>query len=220
MRLLDLFCGAGGAAMGYYRAGFDDITGIDIKPMPRYPFRFIQGDALEYLAAHGQEYDVIHASPPCQSYTQAQRLQNRIHPELIEPTRALLVNLGKPYIIENVVGAPLRIDLLLCGSMFNMIWENCRLYRHRIFEISTGFMLAPATCQHDKYAISIFGHTVLGGPRNGNGYKHPNERQELGVAIGREVMQIDWMTKAELSEAIPPAYTEFIGKQLIERVRR
>jgi len=105
MRLLDLYCGAGGSAMGYHRAGFDDITGIDIHTQPRYPFKFIQGDALEYLAEHGHEYDVIHASPPCPAYSMASmqwRKSGIEYQDLIEPLRELLIANGKPYIIEHV----------------------------------------------------------------------------------------------------------------------
>lgn len=224
MKLLDLFCGAGGAAMGYYRAGFTDITGVDIRPQKRYPFRFVQADALEYLAEHGHEYDAIHASPPCQRYTRAQRIQGREHPDLIAPTRDLLIRSGKPYVIENVPGAPMRIDLMLCGSMFGLRWNGLVLYRHRWFETGGGFQVSPfgpAACCHDAPAISIFGHTVLGAVRDSRGqaYKHPNKRKHLGIEVGRKVMGIDWMTREELSEAIPPVYTEWIGRQLIETLR-
>lgn len=219
-RLLDLFCGAGGAARGYQMAGFH-VTGVDIKRQPRYiGDAFIEGDALEYAAAHGHEYDAIHASPPCQAYTRAQRIQGRQHPNLIPATRAALQATGKPYVIENVPGAPLRNDLMLCGSMFGLRWQSLTLYRHRWFEFGGWSMppIGPATCCHDGPAISVFGHTVLGAARNGNGrsYKHPNERQHLGIAVGRQVMGIDWMTRSELSEAIPPVYTEWIGSHLIE----
>ena len=131
MKLLDLFCGAGGAAMGYHRAGFDDITGVDIKPMPRYPFKFIQGDALEYLAAHGAEYDVIHASPPCQAYSIMQHANHmrKDHPDLVDSVRDALKQTGKPWIIENVPGAPLIDPILLCGLSFGL-----RVIRHRLFE--------------------------------------------------------------------------------------
>ncbi len=129
--------------MGYYRAGFDDIIGVDIEPMPRYPFHFIQGDALEYLAAHGAEYDVIHASPVCKGYSRLSALwRDREYPDDIAPVRELLRKTGKPYIIENVVGAPLS-GVMLCGSMFGL-----RVYRHRIFETNPQILLAPASCNH------------------------------------------------------------------------
>jgi site-specific DNA-cytosine methylase len=128
-RLLDLFCGAGGAGMGYHRAGFE-VVGVDIAPQPHYPFEFHQGDALEYLAAHGHEFDAIHASPPCQRYSSIQRITKNKHkwPDLVDPVRQLLIKSGKPYVIENVQGAPLRVDAFMCGSMFGL-----GMIRHRIF---------------------------------------------------------------------------------------
>jgi DNA (cytosine-5)-methyltransferase 1 len=215
MKLLDLFCKAGGAGMGYHLAGFD-VVGVDIEPQPNYPFEFHQSDALEFLELHGNEFCAIHASPPCQAYTRAGAFHNKKHPELIEPTRELLLKTGKPYIIENVPGAPVRPDLILCGSMFGLGYQGLTLYRHRWFEFG-GFSiaLAPATCNHKNISISVFGHTVLGASKNGKTYKHPNERQELGVDAGREAMGISWMSKAELSQAIPPAYTKYIGGLLL-----
>jgi len=209
MRLLDLFCGAGGAAMGYHRAGFDDITGVDIKPMPRYPFKFIQGDALEYLAVHGAEYDVIHASPPCQAYTMAGqqwRLDGKEYPDMVAQTRELLLKIGKPYIIENVPGAPLINPVVLNGAIFK---KNLR--RTRRFETNFGipFMLIP------KEGPSRF--------RMGRKPRHNDPVVPVGhfsgVLRARRVMEIDWMTREELAQAIPPAYTEWIGKQLLEMLR-
>jgi DNA (cytosine-5)-methyltransferase 1 len=221
-RLLDLYCCAGGAARGYQLAGFH-VTGIDIAPQPRYAGDvFIQADALAYVREHGREYDAIHASPPCQQYTQAQRIQNRQHQKLIEPTRELLALSGKPWVIENVPGAPLRVDLILCGSMFGLHYRNLTLYRHRWFEFGNFAysIFAPASCAHHNTAISIFGHTVLGAPKNGVSYRHPNEREHLSVAVGRAVMGCEWMTRDELSEAIPPAYTTFIGAQLMQALEQ
>ena len=206
MRLLDLFCGAGGAAMGYHRAGFDDITGVDIKPMPRYPFKFIQGDALEYLAAHGAEYDVIHASPPCQAYSMARHCCPAAgvdYPDLVERTRELLIKTGKPYVIENVPGAPLINPVVLNGAMFK---KNLR--RTRWFETSftIPFMLIP------KEGPSRF--------RMGRKPKATDPVVPVGhfsdVPRARRVMEIDWMTQAELAQAIPPAYTEWIGRRIME----
>lgn len=202
MKLLDLFCGAGGAAMGYYRAGFTDITGVDIKPMPRYPFTFIQGDALEYLAEHGAEYDVIHASPPCQGYSRMRHLpwlKGRTYDLLIEPVRDLLIQIGKPWVIENVSDAPLN-GAELCGLALGL-----PLIRHRRFECSQLLLFPPCP-----------GHPVI---YHGGAEMHRRGKNGgvMGVLSGspEAAMGIDWMTYAELRQAIPPAYTEYIGKQLL-----
>lgn len=202
-RLLDLFCGAGGAAMGYARAGFA-VTGVDIKPQKRYPFAFVQADALAYVAEHGHEYDVIHASPPCQRYTVAQNAAKNAdaHPDLVAPVRELLIVTGKPYVIENVVGAPLREPVQLCGISFGL-----QVRRHRLFESNVFLMVPPCQCQRADYYV-IFGHEVR---QRRHGRKAG--RKNL-ITVGRIAMGIDWMTRAELSEAIPPAYTEWIGYQL------
>ena len=138
MRLLDLFCCAGGAGMGYSRAGFD-VVGVDIAPQPRYPFEFIQAEAIEYVKAHGHEYDAIHASPPCQASSALTKGTNRgrIYEDLIPQTRAALGASGRPYVIENVQGSDLRRDATLCGEMFGLA-----VIRHRYFEVS-GFALTP-----------------------------------------------------------------------------
>ncbi len=203
-RLLDLFCGAGGAGMGYHRAGFD-VVGVDIRPMPRYPFEFHQADALEYLAEHGHEFDAIHASPPCQGYS-GLNFAAENYPKLIEPVRRLLKMSGKPYCIENVAGAKAELlnPLMLCGSMFGL-----RVQRHRLFECRPEIYFAPAPCNHwlpvapkgtwaddDKQFHYVHGHFV---------------NQEYA----RRAMGIDWMNRDELAEAIPPAYTEYIGAQLM-----
>lgn len=198
-RLLDLFCGAGGAAMGYHRAGFE-VVGVDIKPQPHYPFEFHQGDALEYLATHGTEFDAIHASPPCQRYSESTPLATRPgHPDLIDATRKALAETGKPYVIENVDGARmiLRASLVLCGSMFGLpVW------RHRWFEIWPEMLLLVPPCTHSKDPVIISGST------HGRGEaKVPQMIAALGVP---------WMkVRKEVRQAIPPAYTEFIGKQLM-----
>lgn len=217
-RLLDLFCGAGGAGFGYHCAGFE-VVGVDIAFQKHYLFEFHQADALEYLIEHGREFDAIHASPPCQAYTSSRSFHNNVHPELVNPTRKLLQVIGKPFVIENVIGAPLTIHLMLCGTMFGLGMDGLSLYRHRIFESGGGFYLSPFTlsCNHEKPPVSIFGNSVLGKPKPGlKKYRHPNDRQEMGVSFGRIVMKIDWMTGKELSQAIPPAYTEFIGCQIME----
>jgi DNA (cytosine-5)-methyltransferase 1 len=217
MRLLDLFCCEGGAAMGYHRAGFE-VVGVDINPQPRYPFEFHQGDALEFLAAHGHEFDVIHASPPCQAYSITKHSHNVEHVELIEPTRALLVASGKPYVMENVVGAPIVDALTLCGSMFGLVAEDddgtpLRLQRHRLFE-SNVWLMAAGPCFHDP-SMEV-GGVYGGGSRDRN---HAMEIRRGGYTPGKRVradlMGMDWATLHGLSQAIPPAYTEFIGGQLM-----
>lgn len=198
-KALDLFCGAGGASMGLYRAGFD-VVGVDIKPQPRYPFRFHRADALAFPL---EGYDFIWASPPCQAYTAARTIHGRKHPELIEPTRARLEASGTAWCIENVPGAPLRHSIILCGSMFG----ERRLIRHRLFELSWEWFELVPPCSHGPVTVSVFGH-------GGHVYN--------GVAEWKDVMGIDWMNRDELAQAIPPAYGEFIGraalKQLSSRV--
>ena len=204
MRLLDLFCGAGGAAMGYYRAGFMDIVGVDNKPQPHYPFEFVQADALEYLAEYWKMFDLIHTSPPCQEYTSI-NVWKRKYPDLIAPTRELLQQTGKPYVIENVRGAPLENPIMLCGTMFGL-----RVVRHRYFECSPPILLAPATCNH---WLPVVKHG-----------RRPDREKQFAAVTGhfsdveyaKRAMGIDWMTQAELSQAIPPAYTEWIGRRIVE----
>lgn len=210
MRLLDLFCCAGGAGEGYRRAGFD-VIGVDIEPQSNNPHTFIQADAIQFLEKHGEEYDAIHASPPCQGYSQLKAMHpDRQYPLLIEPVRTLLLQIGKPFVLENVPGAPLQAhsDLFgghgvtLCGSMFGLGVERGFLRRHRLFE--TSFPLPQPTCRHKGVAVGVYGH-------GGHSGKHRMlYKQEASVAMG-----IDWMNRDELSQAIPPAYTEFIGKDLM-----
>lgn len=215
MKLLDLFCGAGGAAVGYHRAGFDDITGVDIKPQPRYPFKFIQADALEYLREHGKEYDVIHASPPCQGYSRLAYMPNRNmdkYPKLVEPLRELLVSSGLPYVIENVPDAPLVNAIGLCGTMFGL-----KTHKHRKFECNPIVWFAPGSC--NKKRVKPAGS----GARLGQYYTMDSEMvtvagHQFSHAVGSRAMDIDWMTRDELAEAIPPAFTEWIGKQMLQLV--
>jgi len=210
MRLLDLFCGAGGAAMGYHRAGFE-VVGVDINPQPRYPFEFHQGDALEYARKHGHEFDAIHASPVCKGFSFATCFHpgaKANHPDLIAPTREILDTLGVPYVIENVVGAPIRKDILLCGEMFGL-----RVHRHRYFE--AGFWL-PFSPKH-------VAHKLKGAKHNCHietGYTRIIAGNFSNLDDARESMGIDWMNRKELAQAIPPAYTEYIGRQLMEQSRR
>jgi len=251
-RLLDLFCGAGGAAMGYHRAGFDEIVGVDIAPQKNYPFEFIQADALDYLAEHGTEFDVVHASPPCQGYSIMHNLpwlKGREYPLLILPVMELLERLQKPYAVENVMGARHGAKGLkkrgleehglqagwLCGTMFGLPF-----YRHRLFA-TNWFWMQPG---HPKHTMNLhprserwmYGGEVKGLPGGSAGIdtrprpdldvwddfksRHNVQGEFLnGNAKGWKsaagAMDIDWMTKKELTQAIPPAYTEYIGKGLL-----
>lgn len=207
-RLLDLYCGAGGAGMGYSLAGFD-VIGVDLHPQPRYPFDFVQADALD-IEAYAElvgRIDAVHASPPCQAYTRAGALRtNRAdHPRLIEPTRALLRALGLPYVIENVPGAPLLDPVQLCGTSFGLGGDGWELQRHRLFE--TSFHARGTACAHRLPAISIVGHGATKATRERLG-RNPR------IAEKRAAMGIKWTNRDELSEAIPPAYTNHIGRQL------
>jgi DNA (cytosine-5)-methyltransferase 1 len=211
-KLLDLFCGAGGAGMGYHRAGFD-VTGVDLAPQKRYPFTFIQGDALEYVAAHGHEFDAIHASPPCQAYCDLRALHpEREYPDLIADIRRALAATGRPYVIENNDRAPLRAPVLLCGTMFGLGTGDRELWRHRMFETTIGIILTPQ-CAH-RTRPKVVG--VYGG--SGGHSRREGGPQMALTHERREAMGIDWMTRDELSQAIPPAYAEFIGRQLLAAV--
>ena len=204
MRLLDLFCGAGGAAMGYHRAGFDEIVGIDINPQPNYPFSFIQGDALR-PPVDLMAFDLIHASPPCQAYSFA-TIQHRHndYPNLVPLTQSLVVGSGRPYVIENVEGAPLGYSITLCGSTMGLD----RLRRHRLFEASWPIM-SPG-CNHGilREPLSVAGHSD-------QGRSYARRTLPHGIAARREAMGIDWMTRDELAQAIPPAYTEYLGRRFL-----
>jgi DNA (cytosine-5)-methyltransferase 1 len=189
--------------MGYHKAGFW-VLGVDKDPQPNYPFTFVRGDAIEFLKRNGRNFDAIHASPPCQRYTTAQRLSGTRHEPLVLDTRKALQATGKPWVIENVEGAPLRKPFItLCGFMFNL-----DVYRHRIFE-SNVHIEAPLFHPEHTWKQAKMGRPV-------------GEREAIHV-IGnfsdvkraRAAMGIDWMTRNELREAIPPAYTEYIGAQLM-----
>jgi DNA (cytosine-5)-methyltransferase 1 len=198
--LLDLFCGAGGASVGYHRAGFD-IVGVDIAPQPHYPFEFHQADALSYPSVF---FDAIHASPPCQAYSVA-TLQHRAthrYPDLVAATRERLERAGVPWVIENVHGAPLRNWVQVCGSGLGMT----RLRRHRWFESNVALFGVPCAHGQNSDILSVVGHSE-GSGKVGPGYLKADKNEAMGI---------DWMSSDELSEAIPPAYTEFIGYQLLK----
>ena len=205
-RLLDLFCGAGGAAMGYHRAGFE-VVGVDIAPQKHYPFAFHQADALTFPL---DGFDVIHASPPCQAHSVISRNLGYAsrHADLIPQTRARLRASGVSWVMENVSGASMPAAMVLCGSMFDLAIPELGWYvqRHRQFECSH-LLFSPCACRHHGLAISIVG----------NGTPKPildRVGRAITVAEARRLLDVDWMTRAELSQAIPPAYTAWIGLQL------
>jgi DNA (cytosine-5)-methyltransferase 1 len=218
-RLLDLFCCEGGAAMGYHRAGFD-VVGVDTVDQPRYPFPFVKADALDYLAKHGSEFDAIHASPPCQAHTSLKVLSDRTHVDLVDVTRAALTTLGRPWIMENVPGAPMPAAVVLCGSMFGLgapcedgRWRQLR--RHRLFEHHPALPLwPPYSCEHIGQPIGVYGHGgggVMNRGRLSTTYK--GNRAESMAAIGAP-----WMSRHGVSQAIPPAYTEHLGAALLQHL--
>lgn len=210
--LLDLYSCAGGAAAGYHRAGFR-VVGVDSEPQPHYPYEFHQGDALEFLAAHGHEFAAVHASCPCQVWSDLASLAGPGHVDWIPQTRTALQALGVPWVIENVEGAPLDPTVILCGSMFDL-GAACRdgrhrtLRRHRLFESSFPISQPVDRCE-GRLIGGVYGDGG-GGPMT-RGYK-------FYAAESREAMGIDWMSRPELSQAIPPAYAEHIGHALMAHV--
>jgi len=203
-KLLDLFCCQGGAGMGYHRAGFE-VTGVDLFPQPRYPFQFHQRDAVEFLRINGKRFDAVHASPPCQAFTNAQKLMGNEHPELIDPVREVLLELGLPFVIENVPGAPLESPFELCGAMFGL-----GTYRHRLFE--TNFYVEVP--EHPKHIA----RTTKMGRKPIDGEMMHVVGNFSGVEKAKQAMGIDWMNRDGLRESIPPAYTQHIGAYLMDEV--
>ncbi|MCS0500456.1 DNA cytosine methyltransferase [Protaetiibacter mangrovi] len=213
-RLLDLFCCAGGAGMGYHRAGFE-VVGVDIDPQPNYPFKFIQHDALTLDAEFLASFDAVHASPPCQSYSDLAKRNGNAHmwPRLIEPVREMLEGLGVPYIIENVEGAPLLDPVVLCGTMF----PGLRVIRHRLFESNID-LTAP---EHGKHPL-VFTHDKrkahYGKLDQNTSFVQVTGGGNCSIANAKDALGIDWMNKHELNESIPPAYTEYLGASLMRAV--
>jgi len=198
-RLLDLFCGAGGAAMGYHRAGFD-VVGVDIAPQPHYPFEFHQADAMTWPL---DGYDMIHASPPCQDHMMTPHPVKHGTGWMLAAIRDRLEAQQTPWVLENVPGAPMRADYVLCGCIFGL-----ELRRVRHFETSwRGFDLR-APCYHRGPVVSVVGHGTPTWVRSKLGY-NPT------IADYRKAMGIDWMNRNELSQAIPPAYTEYVASRLL-----
>lgn len=229
-KLLDLYSCQGAASEGYRRAGFD-VFGVDIDPQPRYPFRFHQGDALSVLRVLNNggkvgfhatddsphlgpfftkwlwldDFSAIHGSPPCQAFTNAQKIQGNEHPELIGPTRDLLVETGLPYVIENVPGSPVRADVELCGATFGL-----HTYRHRLFESSIP-LTQPAHRPHAAPTVK------MGRPITEGDWYHAVGNFS-GVDYIRRDLGVPWMTRDGIRECIPPAYTEHIGRQLMAHI--
>lgn len=210
VRLLDLFCGAGGCSAGYSIAGFE-VVGVDIKPQKNYPFEFHCADAFAFLEKHGHEFDVIHCSPPCQGFSDLKNMHNaKPHADLLSPMRDALRRLGQPYVIENVEGAPMHRYLVLCGTMFDLGTAQAELRRHRRFE-TFPYIAQVEPCRHGRKGRVI---GVYGG--HGRDRRRTFNTQDFSMDERREAMGIDWMNGNELSQAVPPKYTEWIGKRMID----
>ena len=196
--------------MGYHRAGFE-VVGVDIKPQPHFPFEFHQADALMFPL---EGFDVIHASPPCQAYCALRHLRpEKEYPDLVEATRQRLIESRKPYVIENVPNAPLISPVKVCGSAFDL-----RVRRHRIFE--SNYPIVGTDCDHKRQGrpidVSGTGSRRINRKPDDHG---GNTNKPLNIHRAREAMGIHWMTRYELSQALPPAYCEFIGKQLMKAIK-
>ena len=204
---LDLFCCQGGAGMGYSQAGYK-VLGIDIEDQPRYPFAFLQCDALRFLDQFGNDFDLIHASPPCQGYSHLTPDAHRDkYPKLIPALRSMLRELGKPYVIENVAGAKDELEnpIMLCGSMFGL-----RTQRHRFFECSFP-VSAPAPCDHSEIPLLVTTASAASRKKRAALGMAPKSVKNAPLAYG-----IDWMSADGLKEAIPPAYTRYLGEKAKE----
>lgn len=208
-KVADLGCGAGGASWGYHLAGRLDVTGVDIEPQPRFPLKFVQQGVTEFLERHGGEYHAFALSPPCQRYSRMAKCNPWLvetYPDLVGPWREAVQSFGVPYVIENVQGAPLKDPLMLCTASFNR-----ETYRHRFFE--SDFQLEGVP--HPKHVVpaSKAGHWEPGTYISVAGHCAPmwKARQAMGIA---------WMRREELVEAVPPCFTEHIGKQLVAELDR
>ncbi len=206
-RLLDLFCGGGGAAKGYHDAGFE-VVGVDNRPQPHYPYKMIVADALMYAVAFGRQYDVIHASPPCQAYSQMTP-DKANHKAMIAITRRVLQWIGKPYIIENVAGAKREMinPLMLCGTMFDL-----KVIRHRYFESDPQIWFSSRSCSHYRRVVDA-GRKPDRDNQYHAVYGHFNDIEFARIAMG-----MDWGRRKELAQAIPPAYTRWYGEQFMELI--
>lgn len=218
---LDLFCGAGGATKGLQRAGFR-VVGVDIKPQPRYCGEvFIQANAMEFDVSG---FDFVWASPPCQHYCAMKTMLNRReHPDLIAQVRIALESSGIPFVIENVFGAPLNEPVMLCGSFFNLGAGGFQLRRHRYFESNLPLRVT-ARCRHARRTVGVYGAKARDIAEEKRHYSKPKSDRGVPVgvvlsqSVGFEAMGINWMNIGEAAEAIPPAYSEFIGRQIAEMI--
>lgn len=222
VRVLDLFCGAGGASKGYAAAGFE-VVGVDEKPQPNYPFEFHQCDALlaiEEVVGRWWPFDAIAASPPCQASSAGRHMPGaHDHVDLIPRVRERLIATGLPYVIENVVGAALRDPITLCAAAFGLGADGHDLARHRLFEVNFPVMAPP--CAHGgRPVIGIYGDRAKTSRGPSLAARSSRWSRPESLAVGGEAMGIDWMTWRELREAIPPAYTEHIGGYLMAEVAR
>lgn len=192
--------------MGYHRAGFE-VVGVDIEPQPNYPFEFHRADALAFLAEHGSDFDAIHASPPCRDHTPLTSVAGVDGSKwLLDATLKRLADSAVPWIVENVMAAKMRADVVLCGGMFGL-----RTYRHRKFAVDPRIPLTLPV--HPKHVALTA--TKQRKRRWEEGW-HVSITGDVGTYLGPEAMGIDWMTGNELSQAIPPAYTQFLGSQLMD----
>lgn len=206
---LDTYCCQGGASKGYADAGFT-VLGVDVDDQRRYPFAFVQADAVDFIRRYGHLFDSHSASPPCQLYSKTHRIQKNDHPDLIGPTRDALEATGRPFVIENVMDAKpeLRNPVMLCGAMFGL-----ETYRHRLFEPGGGFSFEPPA--HPEHVAKT---TKMGRPVRQGEFMHV-VGNFTGVDKGRDVMRMPWATRDGLREAIPPAYSEYIGVRLMAHLR-
>jgi DNA (cytosine-5)-methyltransferase 1 len=207
---LDTYCCQGGASMGYHLAGFT-VMGVDIDDQKRYPFAFVQADAVEFIRRYGHLFDSVSGSPPCQLYSKTHRIRKNDHPDLIGPTRKAMEETGRPFVIENVEDAApeLRDPVTLCGAMFGL-----ETYRHRLFEAGGGFGFEPPAHPTHVAPNAKMGRRVKPGE-----FMHV-VGNFTDVDKGRAVMEMPWATRDGLREAIPPAYSKYIGERLMTFVGR
>lgn len=207
MIVLDTFCKAGGSSKGWVDAGYE-VVGVDIEPQPHYPYEFHLGDAIEFIYKYGSEFFIVYGGPPCQRYSSITRTAGTSsnHPDLIAPTRKAMQSTGRPYIIENVPGAPLINPIMLCGTMFGILE-----IRHRYFECNPAINVSPPPCNHHRPVVKH------GRPPDRTKHFHGITGHFSDVEWAREIRGTPWMNQEELAEAIPPHYTKWLGKHILEK---